>query len=235
MMRRIFEDILDDIDLDNDENIISKLSQNDDFEHSAFDYQIVIWHYPNSDNAEIENEVFVKNAEKLKRKLDVYLDSFRLDILEIDNDAWTFFENYGVLIDETDLKNKYCRIYLNFDGNLMHMLKCFNEIVFQADLYKMLIDQKTKKELKLKLNILDDNYPLDFFNKYKNNPLTYKNVEKIKVIRLADVLIDLFWNKRQVLKLGEFKNLSQQKTFVIDAIKKFIKNNNGNIYNYENI
>ena len=37
-MRRIFEDILDDIDLDNDENIISKLSQNDVFEPSAFDY-----------------------------------------------------------------------------------------------------------------------------------------------------------------------------------------------------
>ena len=167
---RIFEDILDDIDIqsaDVEEDVISKIQDNY-VDTSIYDYLLYIPIYKEVlelGNKELDDTITSK-LKLLKNALNVYLDSYYFneneiliyDISNIQkyqniNKEFKMFseEDERLLTDNVLLENCiYYRIYFNFDNNLMHMLKFFyivtNSITNLEECYRCMIYKRSESK-----------------------------------------------------------------------------------------
>ncbi len=241
-MKILLEDILDDIDLEDSEqsSVVSNMINNsdDDIDTDQFDYVIYIIN-KNTDTFQKDaiNEMFLNYINgKLKNKLDVYLDSYHLNIFEINKTDGKVLNDLGILdfdlLDETPAfyGNVFCQIFLKFDGNLMHMLNIFDSIHCLRDAYTYFYRNHSDEEEFLYIN--QRMQPKHFFGtqtykKYNKEFLRiwgYNENTADKYKGLIQSIFYLFWEKNKVLKLENFNNDNERKEYISKTLDKFIKN-----------
>ena len=138
-MKRIFEDILDDIDIeDNSESsVITKLDDSNVTDVSRYDYVLYLCFNVYSELLDKINVLKIEKVKEsaydnivvpLKKKFDVYLDSYWTDgiiyVDDLDLNSW----------NESDLRYKkdaevYYKVYLKLDGNLNHLISFIYSIM----------------------------------------------------------------------------------------------------------
>ena len=225
-MMRLYEDILDDLD-----SLSQKSSTDTLIEESAkenFDYILYIGHQTkygyNKEHQiqEIEND-YKRPLQKLKEKMDVYLDSYWTDDIiyyQETNDA----QNYigGQMLPEEERSRLSLsiggmagyKIYFNFDGNVMHMLQffyaCANDFHVWGSHSNAEIYTKDGREV-------GHMYPIGFFERNASASFE-KSSESIEL--LADSMLQWFWHDNRVMKI---QRKEYHKLYIIDKIKKFVK------------
>ncbi len=239
-MKIILEDILDDIDLkDDDIDVVSRLSNSDDdIDTDQFDFVAYIINVNDDINYKDDiNERCINffNGD-LTKALDIYLDSYKLNILKNADEGFDLLCDLNV-IDDLSISpeydgNVYCQIFFNFDGNLMHMLYFF-DIIFcvspcysyfyrnhESDEYVCITQFKSVKR-KSSFNVVN---PKHFFRTYGFCNYLKGTVTQNAVKSLAESLFQLFWKKTRVLKLGNFNTDDERKEYILNTINRFIKN-----------
>ena len=241
-MKRIFEDILDDIDLKDDDDVVSKLDDNDvvDLKQFGFRFDITIEHvdippynriswknilrYIHDNNDKIFN--------KLKQLLNIYADSFW-----VDNDFTVLFGvdkpfEKGIKkvnIDYDDVYNAnyvYTNAYFNFDSNLNHLLN----LIYRLENFQK-INRLNFGLMNVYIYQVNRGIPiLNFNNNTIINALT-KSIEQDfdiddTVIQVSNIIYEYFYKNDHILK---FKGLKQDDANILEYIKtcvrKFIKYN----------
>ena len=232
---RIYEDILDDIEIEQEHNDINKIANNNDNNDLAkFQYQYalyILFNWDISQDSKIRNECkedYLKKFQILKQSLYAFSDSFYTEdhfytrIKEISKAE----ENVIFQKDENLNYSNYMigfRIYLNFDGNVYHILKIFFAIFNLFD----------KKDNLVKLYSIADNEKLNDFPDY----LTFlkNNIDQIQ-IKTKDInfvaLVMYYWfvEKYNLLKfennISEEEKKSIIKKQVNKSFKQFLKRRN---------
>lgn len=240
-MKIILEDILDDIDLkDDDIDVVSRLDNSDDDIVNTDQFDFVAYIINVNDDINYKDDVNERcinffNGD-LTKSLDVYLDSYKLNILKNADEGFDLLCDLNIIDDlggcpEYD-GNVYCQIFFNFDGNLMHMLHFF-DIIFcvsscysyfyrnhESDEYVYLTWFKSVKR-KSSFNVVN---PKHFFMTYGWGNYPKDLVSQNAVESLAESLFQLFWKKIKVLKLGNFNTDDERKEYILNTINKFINN-----------
>ena len=138
-MKRIFEDILDDIDIEEESNVVTDLvnSSNDAVDISQYDYVLYLCFNVYSELLDKINVLKIEKVKEsaydnivvpLKKKFDVYLDSYWTDEIiyvdDLDLNSW----------NESDLRYKkdaevYYKVYLKLDSNLNHLISFIYSVI----------------------------------------------------------------------------------------------------------
>lgn len=226
-MIRLYEDILDDLDSIGKKSPTETLIE--DSAKENFDYILYIGHQI-KDNykkelqiQEIEND-YQRPLQKLKEKMDVYLDSYWTDDIIYYQEPVDAQHYIGgqILPEEERLRLSLnlggfvgYRIYFNFDGNVMHMLQffyaCANDFHVWGSHSKARIYTKDGRQVGYRTT-----YPIGFFE--RNGYLTFaKSSESIEC--LADSMLQWFWHDNRVMKI---QRKEYHKLYIIDKIKKFV-------------
>ena len=238
-MRRIFEDILDDIDLEDYSSPVSHMD-NDAVDVSKYDFVIYL----------LDSRIFNKNVDEarveyintiLEKQLDVYLDSYYLELFKLD-DEWAE-NNPRYLIKDSSYGNTCCRIFFNVDGNVMHLLNFFDSVYRVNVTYRGLYDNKylVKNDAQpFSFNERNDShipvfiygifdkkyneYPSYFFKRNCNkNYHEFGQLDEQKK-KLVNSLFILFYQNKHVLKFKGFDNDDDIKQYLAKTVDKFIKN-----------
>jgi hypothetical protein len=238
-MRRIFEDILDDIDLKDDSSSVSHMD-NDVVDISKYDFVIYLL-----DERKFNKDVDDARVEYintiLERQLDVYLDSYYLELFKLD-DEWVE-NNPKFFIKESSYENTCCRIFFNVDGNVMHLLNFFdsvyrvnatrrylydNKYLVENDAQPFSFNERNDSYVHVSVyGIFDkkyNNYPSYFFKRNCNK--NYHNFGQLEEQKkyLVDSLFKLFYQDKHVLKFNGFDNDDDIKQYLAQTVDKFIKN-----------
>ena len=239
-MKILLEDILDNIDLEDseDSSVVSNIINNsDDIDTDQFDYVIYIVNKnTNTFQKDAINEMFLNYINgKLKSKLDVYLDSYLLNIFEINKTDGKILNDQGILdfdlLDENPefYGNVFCQIFLKFDGNLMHMLNIFDSTNCLIDAYTYFYRNHSVEEEFLWTN--QRIQPKHFFGTqaYKKYNKEFLRIwgynENTDIYKgLVQSIFYLFWEKNKVLKLDNFNTDKERKEYISKTLNKFIKN-----------
>ncbi len=240
-MKRIFEDILDDIDLKDDDSVVSKLDDINvvDLKQFGFRFDIIIeytdtppynrisWknilRYIQDNNDKIFNE--------LKQLLNIYADSFWVDneftvLFGVDKPFEKSIKKVNIDYDDVYNANYvYTNAYFNFDNNLNHLLNL---------IYKLENFQKINRLNFGLMNVfiykVNKGIPILNFN---NNKIIDK-LTKIEqdfdiddtVIQVSNIIYESFYKNEHILN---FKGLKQDDANILEYIKtcvrKFIKYN----------
>ena len=226
-MKRIYEDILDDLDSIGKKNPTETLIE--DSAKENFDYILYIGHQIKHNYKkelqiqEIEND-YQRPLQKLKEKMDVYLDSYWTDDIiyyQEQVDAQHYIGGQ-ILPEEERPRLKLdlgglagYRIYFNFDGNVMHMLQffyaCGNDFHVWGSHNIARIYTKDGRQVGY-----GTTYPIGFFERYGYATFV-KSSESIEL--LADSMLQWFWHYNRVMK---FRRKEYHKLYIIDKIKKFV-------------
>ena len=244
-MTRIFEDILDDIDIEEESNVVTDLanSSNDAVDVSQYDYVLDVCFnvYDVLDRASmtkierIEEDSYDEVIVPLKKKFDVYLDSYWTDdvIYVVDDrsrlDSW----NKADLLNQNKMfLNVYYKVYLNFDGNLNHLISFIYSATnpnpqMSYALYDMYYSNLFKN---------DDIQEPEIFDYIESQNLSQKYINDQTYLYtfhgLAIKIYEIFYNQNRVLKFPE--NLSPKECIdkIEDKLVAFAaRERKRNIYN----
>ncbi len=211
-MKRIFEDILDDIDLGDSEqnNIVTDLanSSNDAVDVSQYDYVLYLCFNVHSELLDKINVLKIEKVKEsaydniivpLKKKFDVYLNSYWTDgniyVDDLDLNSW----------DESDLRNKknaevYYKVYLKLDGNLNHLISFIYSVMNPNP--KMLYIFNNMYYCKLFKN--DNIEGTDILQHIEAYNLSIENVNKHSAFyrfhMMANMICEFFYDQDRVLK-----------------------------------
>ena len=253
-MKKIFEDILDDIDIESSEDsVINKLSADTEIipNRQDFDYVLYLGEFIsthqllyNSDEDFIKtiNFYFKDDIDSIKEKFNIYLDSYWIDdnIYSQDQIILKYGSNLIEYMPKEDenfiLKTQtlYQRIYFNFDNNLMHILHFLYIIANMRTTINRLYYRISNEELtyKDKEKQTYEGGFIDmsiFFNNHRlkndNNKFIASNLE---IENFSNAIIEFFYEKKKLLKLDNFEKYDQ-KIYVIKAIENFIQRLNKKI------
>ena len=236
-MMRLYEDILDDLDSIGKKNPTETLIE--DSAKENFDYILYIGHQIKHNYKkelqiqEIEND-YKRPLQKLKEKMDVYLDSYWTDDIiyyQEQVDAQHYIG--GQMLPEEERPRLELnlgglagyRIYFNFDGNVMHMLQffyaCANDFHVWGSHSMARIYTKDGRQVGYKTT-----YPISFFKRY-GYATFLKSSESIEC--LADSMLQWFWHDNRVMNI---RRKEYHKLYIIDKIKKFVKHSQKELGNH---
>ena len=246
-MKRIFEDILDDIDIeDNSESsVITKLDDSNVTDVSRYDYVLYIrfnilplLYYTKQENLKMVKMGALKEfINPLKQKLDVYVDEYWTDdILYCNGENVNSWSNKN--IDEFHmLDNVYYKVYLTLDGNLNHLISFIYSVrnlnsdasyalknMFSCKMYEN--DNQEKKDLfehiyseMLYLPVIKD------FLKHKTDDYfnrSYSSIPEEYIKMVIGIYVNFYQNKR-LLKLPLEQSEWNNELYIWQRIKNFIR------------
>lgn len=226
-MRRIFEDLLDDIDIENDSDVVSRLGK-DEESFSQYDFVLYIMNSNSiTKRKNTVNEYIKLYFNELERQLDVYLDSYHIDIFEIDDNNEVFKQSEDLFFVTKEMYGNVCvRLYFNFDGNLSHMLNFIYSLYyfFSECISYYLYKNNESSFCNLTQTKIISCYDTENIIKEGEKLLIYdpKQPEIKNAEYITDILLDIFWKKYKVLNFKEFSNNDQIRTYMINKIEKFI-------------
>ena len=212
-MKRIFEDILDDIDIEEESNVVTDLvnSSNDAVDISQYDYVLYLCFNVYSELLDKINVLKIEKVKEsaydnivvpLKKKFDVYLDSYWTDEIiyvdDLDLNSW----------NESDLRYKkdaevYYKVYLKLDSNLNHLISFIYSVINPNP--KMLYIFNTMYYCRLFKN--DNIEGTDIIQHIEAYNLSIENVNKHSAFyrfhTMANMIYDFFHEQNRVLKFPE--------------------------------
>ena len=222
---RIFEDILDDIDIQSeDDDVISRISKNeyqstDNYKYGCY---ITVYYYflpetvdRNNNplpemNVKSEYNRILKLINELKQKLNVYLDSYLMQFSE-DKFEMDLEKEYKKMKSSGKTKTAGTmtfKIYFNLDRNLVHLLRLFCSLYeFHLNTFYLRDDiNNNKKEINC--------YIIQwFFKDFEQQRISDMDT---RLSNIANFILDNFEND---LNVGD----SNKKEYVIQNIRKIIK------------
>ncbi len=249
-MKRIFEDILDDIDLgDSEQNdVVSRLDNNNVVDWKQFEFAFTISVNLQKDlNWEIVTpkrvkEEFTEPFFRFKEKLNVYLDSYWTDdqlYCQKEEYVEQFKDTYDVKLLPEDWPVRlefpqhggYC-VFFNFDGNIFHLLRFFDEL-WNLDcgidicfgLYWL-----NAKNIDWKYNFIRDISIRNFLRDSDNQKYYVISKKSFEYQKLTDQIFNLFWNycrnwrnqpKNRYLNLKEFNSDEERKQYILKSLMKY--------------
>ncbi len=227
-MTRIFEDILDDIDIEEESNVVTDLanSSNDTVDVSQYDYVLelcfnvydILDGFSMMKLERIEEDAYDEIIVPLKKKFDVYLDSYWTDdAIYVDERRLDSWNKADLLKANKTFLNVYYKVYLNFDGNLNHLISFIYSATnpnpqMSYALYDMYYSNLFKNDnIEQKITeIFDYIESYNLSQKYINNQTYLYTFHG-----MATKIYQFFYNQNRVLKFP--KDLSPKEC--IDKIK----------------
>ena len=187
---KLYEDLLDDIELeDESSDVVSRLA-NSDNNKDYYDYFMIIRRSSYSQIIDDEDEIVNYYDKILKQQLNVYVDNYCMSIFKIedtDNEDAKKTRSLYLIGDRKD--EFWCNVYFNLDSNLMHILSFYDSVYSCcADGICSIYDNHTMKPIEIFLN--HRMMPDYFFRRkqYMNSGNLSVNISK-----LATSFLNFFW------------------------------------------
>ncbi len=221
---RIFEDILDDIDITDETSPINKLSDDSLIDLKQFKFIL----YIGGEN----NSILFSATENLKKYLDVYLDSYWTDetLYTFLDDVFDKYRDKGIqMFSGFDLLNAQLRFasiwqkfYINFDNNFGHLIKLFDLLSSLEERIELYQYNGSNIEY---IQTKDGFSPVESFLVHSKSK--FKNKSR-KIEDYSNLIYDKFYLENKVLN---FKGIEPDniKEYITDKVTKymyqFVRNN----------
>ena len=233
---KLFEDILDDIDLGDseDSNVVSKLSSDDNAVdlkqfHYVFYFSLYFFN-------EIDRTIYKesKNVNKvipiITNTANTYLSSYygRNKVSLIKRNEKEPID----LSDDDDINPDtasmlYYKLYFNFDSNLYHILHFMLFVETSSYLKNNFISKDFKNSVVLTSYIKYGDDILDN-NRILLKPIilnqTIIEIKEKQLNEITDEIYKQFYLKDKILKLDEFKTEEKKKSYIKNCVTKFADN-----------
>ena len=222
MNKLLFEDLLDNIDIADEESVITNIVKANT--NPKYNYNYVLYIF-----CSVENENDIKHSltepfQLLKQRFNAYLDSYWTDEIIYSPNEY-YCQEYSDLVkplpeDEEDNVGyvSICyRIYFNFDKNINHILKFFSS--FPSTLNVCIFNNKTSLQLQ--------NDIINFFNFLKSE--LNKNLQKTINVPIEDVysislLLETIYIGENALETILTMNGIDSFPYIASIVQKTIKN-----------
>ena len=213
---RIFEDILDDIDITDETSPVNKLSDNSLIDLKQFKFILYI--------GGEDISILYSATENFKKHFDVYLDSYWTDetLYTFLDDVFDTYRNKGVqMFSGLDLNAQlrfasiWQKFYINFDNNFGHLIKFFDLLSSRPERSELYQYNGSNIEY---IQTKDGFSPVESFFVHSKN----KTKNKSRIIEdYSNLIYNKFYLENKVLN---FKGIEPDniKEYITDKVTKYI-------------